>query len=66
MVEKNKQLKINHEMITVLREENCKLEAKVKSLEFENGKILMTRSSHQALDIDPLLCKIQSLEKKLE
>jgi ABC-type Fe3+/spermidine/putrescine transport system ATPase subunit len=35
MIEKNKQLKINHEMITVLRSENEKLEDRMRVMEKE-------------------------------
>lgn len=98
MVEKNKQLKINHEMITVLRSENEKLEARIGKMESEiqnkqdsdmdhyhqieelhnkvNELMIENQSLSEMLDeakenteetnIDPLLSKIQNLERKLE
>ena len=57
MAEKNKQLQINHEMITVLRSENGKLEKKVSTL--------VTQLKQKQVSESDLLQQVDSLSQKL-
>lgn len=72
MVEKNKQLKINHEMISVLRTENGKLENRIRNLEQElstkQSAELVLKDQIKSLKLNLNGAKIENknLEKELE